>query len=135
VPVTVEDDWSTWFWDRDVDGQANDAGETFSACPMHAPTSFVDPAAPRIQGQTSAGTITDCDDGDAAVFLGATVVDVRIRGDQPHVTALGHHPPATRDPRQQKPERSDECRRLGSAREPSVTARLRRGSPTHRTPP
>jgi hypothetical protein len=75
VPVTVEDDWSTWFWDRDVDGQANDAGETFSACPMHAPTSFVDPAAPRIQGQTSAGTTTDCDDGDAAVFLGADEVD------------------------------------------------------------
>jgi hypothetical protein len=67
----VTDDWLTWVWDRDGDGQGTNTRETFSACPMHAPISFEGVNAPYLQGQLDVLLSTDCNDLDAAIFAGA----------------------------------------------------------------
>lgn len=65
-------DRALYYWDDDADGYANEAGDSFLACPMHVP---VEGVALRGILVSTAPPLDDCDDQDPAVHPGAAVED------------------------------------------------------------
>ncbi|HMV65993.1 MAG TPA: MopE-related protein, partial [Myxococcota bacterium] len=69
-------DRTSYYWDSDADAYANEAGDTFVTCPMHAPISFKDPSNPKLRGipVASAPPLDDCDDANDRVHPNASEV-------------------------------------------------------------
>jgi len=62
-----------YYWDSDADLHANEAGNTFLSCPMHAPISFRNPANPVRRGieVALAPALDDCNDANYLIYPGA----------------------------------------------------------------